>query len=41
MNTHLPVPPPNDSVRKLVREGYAKIAQDTTAGHRVQLKATK
>ena len=29
------------SVRKLVREGYAKIAQDTAAGHRDQLKATK
>ena len=32
MNTPLPVPPPTDALRQLVREGYAKIAQDTAAG---------
>jgi len=32
MNTSLPVPPPTDSLRQFVREGYAKIAQDTAAG---------
>jgi hypothetical protein len=37
----LPTDEQNDSVRKLVREGYTKIAQDTAAGRRDQLKATK
>ena len=32
MNAPLPVPLPSDSLRQLVREGYAKIAQDTSAG---------
>ena len=32
MNHPLPVPPPTDSLRQLVRAGYAKIAQDTAAG---------
>jgi SAM-dependent methyltransferase len=32
MNTPLSVELPSDSLRQLVREGYAKIAQDTAAG---------
>jgi arsenite methyltransferase len=32
MKTTLPTEFPTDSLRQLVREGYAKIAQDTTAG---------